>query len=374
MNTLFIGPYRQKDDFGLASRSYIKAVATQCSHLTTRPLYLAQADYSFDDQEIISYENTYYNSYDIVIQKTLPHCLFLNRSYTKNIGCFELETNDLSKSSCISNINSMDEIWVSSKIEEQCLIKSGVKKPIKIISQPLDTKFIEENKNYKLPLNSIIQNMFKFYFIGENIERKNIKDLVLAFNLAFDYSEPVCLIVKTNSSSSNRAESQKAFEQEINNIKQKLGISKKYKKEIVIVDHLSYKDMIGLHNACDCFVMPSYGEAFCRPAAEALVLGKTPIVNQNTGMKDYIDNTNGFLVKSHKTPVIQNARPLSNEFDMYNANEYWYQIDIYDLIEKMRMVYDMHIKNNKQLEEKRLAGINALHNFSYEAIGAKLCI
>lgn len=374
MNTLFVGPYRQNDGWGLASRSYIKAIATQCKNLTTRPVYLAQADYSFDDKEIIPYENSYYDSYDLVIQNTLPHCLFANKSYTKNVGLFLLETNNISQSSCISTINSMDEVWVTSKIEEQCLIKSGVTKKIKVISQPLDTQFIEENRSHKLSLNPIIENMFKFYFIGENIERKNIRDLIIAFNLAFDYSAPVCLIIKTNSKSTNRAEYQRAFEQEINDIKQKLGISKKYKKEIVVVDHLSYKDIIGLHNACDCFVAPSYGEAFCRPAAEALVLGKTPIVNQNTGMKDYIDNTNGFLVKSYKTPVIQNTRSLSNDFDIYNANEHWYQIDIYDLIEKMKMAYDMHTKNNKQIEEKRLVGIKALQNFSYEAIGSKLCI
>lgn len=374
MNTLFVGPYRQKDGWGFATQAYIKAIATKHQNLTTRPIYLSTPDLSFDDKEIISYENNFYDNYDVVIQKTLPHCLFLNKSYTKNIGLFVLETNNISQSSCIYNINTMDEIWVPSKIEQQCLMKSGVTKPIKIISQPLDTKFIESHKEYRLEMNPIINNMFKFYFIGENIYRKNIKDLIIAFNLAFDYAEPVCLIIKTNTGSSNRNEYHKAFEKQIDEVKQSLGISKKYKKEILITDHLSYKDLIGLHNSCDCFIAPSYGEAFCRPAAEALVLGKTPIVNQNTGMKDYIDNTNGFLVKSYKTPVIQNSRTLSSDFDIYNANEYWYQIDIYDLIDKMKEVYNMSLKNTKELLEKKQNGISSLNNFSYENIGSKLCI
>lgn len=374
MNILFIGPYRQNDGWGMASRSYIKAIATQNKNLTTRPVYLSTHDQSFSDQEILSYENTKFDKYDVVIQKTLPHCLFMNKTYKKNIGLFVLETNDLGQSSCISNINKMDEIWVPSKMEEECLKKSGVIKPIKVVSQPLDTEFINNNKNYKLSLNPIIDNMFKFYFIGEHNFRKNILDLVIAFNIAFDYTEQVCLIIKTNQNGRSPAQVSSVLESEINTLKNKLGISKKYKKEIIITDPLSYKDIIGLHNSCDCFVMPSYGEAFCRPAAEALVLGKTPIINQNTGMKDYIDNNNGFLVKSHKTPVILDNRGLSKDFDIYNANEYWYRIDIYDLVDKLRKAYNMHLKEKDELNKKRELGALSINNFSYANIGSKLCI
>jgi glycosyltransferase involved in cell wall biosynthesis len=366
MNILFVGPYRQPDGWGMATRSYIKALATKHKNITTRPVYLATPDLKFDDEEIISYENSLYDNYDVVIQKTLPHCLFYNGSYKKNIGFFELETNNLSSSDCITNINRMDEVWVPSSTEEQCLIKSGVKVPIRVVSQPLDTEFIQQNKDYKIKLNPLIDNMFKFYFIGDNNDRKNITDLVVAFNLAFDYTDPVCLVIKTNNG--------QKLEHDINEIKKRLGNKKRYKKEIIISDYMSYKDIIGLHNYCDCFIAPSYGEAFCRPAAEALVLGKTPIINKNTGMKDYINDSNGFLVKSHRTPVIVQNRPLSTDFDIYNADEYWYKIDIYDLVEKMKLAYDMHTKNSTELLKKKEAGISSLNNFSYDSIGSNLCI
>jgi glycosyltransferase involved in cell wall biosynthesis len=164
------------------------------------------------------------------------------------------------------------------------------------------------------------------------------------------------------------------LETEINNFKMKLSLGNKYKKEFIITDNLSYKDIIGLHNACDCFVAPSYGEAFCRPAAEALVLGKTPIVNQNTGMKDYINDSNGFLVKSHKVPVIVNDRPLSKNFDIYNASEYWYKPDIYDMIDKLRLVYNMNKNKDKELTNKQNNGMSSVNNFSYTNIGKNLCI
>ena len=41
-----------------------------------------------------------------------------------------------------------------------------------------------------------------------------------------------------------------------------MGTHKQHKQEIVVSQRLSETDMIGLHNACDCFVMPSYGESF----------------------------------------------------------------------------------------------------------------
>ena len=374
MNVLFVGPYRQADGWGLASRSYIKAIATQYKNLTTNPVYLSSPDINFKDDEILSYEKNRFDQYDMVIQKTLPHCLFANRSFKKNVGLFVLETNDISKSSCIQDINRMDEVWVPSTMEEKCLRSSGVTRPIKVVSQPLDTSFIDANRNHKLDFAPIINNMFKFYFIGENNPRKNILDLVLAFNLAFDYAENVCLIIKTSQSGANSQQARETLESQISDLKHKLAIGNKYKKEIIITEQFSYKDIIGLHNTCDCFVAPSYGEAFCRPAAEALVLGKTPIVNQNTGMKDYINDTNGFLVKGHKTPVIISPRPLSKDFDFYNASEYWYKPDIYDLIDKLKRVYELHKNKNEELTKKQNNGLSSLDMFSYETIGKKLCI
>ncbi len=49
MNILFVGPYRQPDGWGMATRSYIKALATKHKNITTRPVYLATPDLKFDD-------------------------------------------------------------------------------------------------------------------------------------------------------------------------------------------------------------------------------------------------------------------------------------------------------------------------------------
>jgi glycosyltransferase involved in cell wall biosynthesis len=373
MNILYIGPYRQKDSMGLTSRNHLKTIAKKYSNITVRPVYFKKHDPFFNDQQILSLEDSEYENYDVVIQHSIPGYLFRNKSYSKNIGLISVESHNLNDSSIISNINTMDEIWVSTDYEKNILIKSGVNKNIKIIPPSLDIDLIQSFKDHKIPLNPIIDRMFKFYFIGDYLERKNLTDLIVAFNLAFDYNDQVCLIIKTNIDDINPQETKKKIEQDIVNIKKKLRIGNKYKQEIIITENISYKDKIGLHNTCDCFIAPSYGESFCKSVAEAVVLGKTPIFNNNTAMREYVDESSGFPLKSHKIPVLVDNVDIK-DFDTLTANEYWYRIDIYDLIEKMQEVYKMHKSKNDKLIKKIEQGKLNSNTFSFEETGKKICI
>jgi glycosyltransferase involved in cell wall biosynthesis len=372
MNALFIGPYRQNDGWGIASREYIKAISSQISNLTTRPVYFIQQNVD-PGKQIVEYENSRYKSYDVVFQKTLPHCITIDKKIKKNVGMFFLETNNISKSICVNSLNKLDEILVNSNQEKKTLIESKITTKIKVISQPLDIEFIDRNRENKIDISSNRTNSFKFYSIGEYIERKNFKDLIIAFHLAFKNTDNVSLIIKTSKPGQNSQQAKQEIENDFSQIKKKLNIKQHYKRELVITERLSDEDMIGLHNSCDCFVMPSYGEAFCRPAAEALILGKTPIVTDRTGMVDFINKDNGFIISSKKSPVIVDTRTLSNDFDIYNANEYWFQPNIYSLIECMQKAYYLSRKEKDKYKEKQLIGINSKNQFSYEQIGKNIC-
>lgn len=368
MNILFIGPYRQNDGWGYATRDYIKAIASNPGvNLTTRPLYLAfsNTDGEFNDQQILGYEQNIYDNYDMVVQKALPQYLFYDGRFKKNVGVFTLEISDLKNTKAVTNINRMDEIWVPSEIEKNSLVKSGVYKPVKVISQPIDIDALKPTA--KMTFDTVPSDAFKLYSIFENNHRKNLEDLLIAFHLAFNHNDNVALIIKTTGNVGQL----NTFSQDI---KKRLQINKRYKNEIFITNRLSYQDIVNLHYSCDCFVASSYGEAFCRPAAEALCMGKNPIVNKNTGMKDYIDNENGFLVGSHKYPVILEQNPIAGNSDYYNANQYWYKVDIYDLISKMQQAYTMFKKDKQSWEQKSKIGMSSVDMFRYDHIGKKLCI
>lgn len=373
MNALFVGPYRQADGWGAASRDYIRAISTQIENITTRPLSYINNNIKVLDEDIATYETNRYTNYDVVFQKALPHNFSISNTIKKNVGLTVLETNNISNSQCIANINGLDEICVPSTTEAKCLRESGVTTKIKVISQPIDIELYQNKQTNKFPLPSITQKTFYFYTIAEYIERKNLKDLIVAFNLAFSNTEDVCLIIKTSVPGMPYDQAKNKIETDIAKLKEMLRIKKQYKQEIIITERLTDSDMIDLHNTCHCFVMPSFGEAFCRPAAEALILGNTPIITDKTGPSDFINDKNGYLINSRKQPVILSQSNLSADYDIYNALEYWYQPSVVHLKECMQKAYNTYKNDRPSYENKKQLGINSAQQFSYANIGKKIC-
>ena len=93
-----------------------------------------------------------------------------------------LETNNISKSVSVLNMNGMDEICVPSTQEAKTLKKSGVTTNIKVISQPINVEMFK-NRDTKINFNSLVDKTFKFYTIGEYVERKNLFDLMQLLDL-----------------------------------------------------------------------------------------------------------------------------------------------------------------------------------------------
>lgn len=372
MNALFIGPYRQNDGWGMSARDYIKSILTQTKNLTTRPYFYTGQSEKNIDPVIVECENKTFDKYDVVYQELLPHNMTVTSRVKKNVGIFNMEITDLSSSVSQNILNNMDLILVPSKQEAKSVKASGVTTKCKVISGALDVDFIKKHQDHKLNIHPKIEKSFVFYYVGEFVERKNLTDLITAYNLAFRNSENVSLVIKTSVPGKNTGEAMNIVKSAVEAHKKRLNIGK-CRDEYIVTERLSDVDMIGLHNASDCFVMPSFGEAYCRPAAEALVLGKTPIVTANTGMVDFVNKDNGFIISSQKYPVISNTRTLAESFDIYNANSYWYRPNVYVLIDHMQKAYQMYKKDRKAYEAKRQLGIDSIDQFTYENIGKKIC-
>jgi glycosyltransferase involved in cell wall biosynthesis len=355
MKVLFIGPYRQNDGWGESARALIEAILTTDIDLTIRHVALAPSlienSKLYSKYEIL--ENKTSDKYDVIIQNALPE-FFVYYEGCKNIGMFCIETSNIQYTPWITYTNLMDEIWVHSQKEILILQDSGCTKPIYNIGSAIDIdKF---NKQYS-PKTS---KDFIFYTIGEG-ERKNFLSLLIAFHREFDRNEPVSLIIKESGNSDE-------LKQVINNIKDVLKIyvnKEQYKTETLITQRLSEEELNLLHYQSDCFVMPSYGEAWCRPALDALGFGKTPIVTDNTGMNDFINNNNGWLVPSVEIPVVVNRKPLPY---LYTARETWRNIDILALQKYMRQAYEDKALKNIKTEQ----GQKDINYYSYENMGKRI--
>ena len=94
-------------------------------------------------------------------------------------------------------------------------------------------------------------------------------------------------MLKINKSGLSSDDTLAAFKQLSDSVKSKLKIRTKYKKEIAISGYLEDRHLLSLMSKCQCFVMPSFGEAWCIPALESMAIGMPVIYTGNTGMDDF---------------------------------------------------------------------------------------
>ena len=134
-----------------------------------------------------------------------------------------------------------------------------------------------------------------------------------------------------------------------------------YKEDLIVTDFTSEEELYRLHNSCDCFVMPSFGEAWCIPAFDAMGFGKTPICTNTGGMSDFIGHA-GFLIEGRMEPIYGMMNTLPN---LFTPNENWCSIDIQGLMSAMRHVYE----SSEELKNMKQAGLKQAYEYRYEKIG-----
>lgn len=360
-NILFIGPYRQADGWGEAARANIKALNTTEHNLTIAPIYMGNRMAPQIDPLFYELERKRYDNYDLVIQNVLPHLLDYNSKLGKNVGMFELETSFLQHTSWPNRINTMDEAWVTSDAERIALDESNVLIPVKTTSQSVD---LEKFTGHE-PLEELAAiDKFKFYFIGEFIQRKGIHELLVAYFTEFHRNEDVLLFVKTNAG-------KKDVTDFVEQVQAGLGLyaHKELYPELKVVTEFVDDDTINrIHASCDCFVMPSYGESVCIPALEAMGFGNVPIVTDNTGMVNFVSNEVGWHIASHSTVVNTIQRPLQ---DLYTGHETWYQPKILDLKRCMRDAYSNFTDNYSYYQIKQERCKERIKKFSHENVGKR---
>lgn len=341
-----MGHYRDGTGWGNAALNNILAMDAAGINVVPRAITYEVEDRDYPERikqlELQSDEDC-----DIVIQHTIPQNYFYDSNY-KNIGCFCIESDSLKSTGWVKHLNLMDEVWVACRTNKIIAENSGVTVPIKVVPYSLNLD------NYENPQGDQIDtlvNNFTFGFVGELIERKNLKALVRAFHMEFDLKEPVNLFIKT--SRTNLEGAQKYLE----HIKNGLKIRKTYKEEVVVAGMLREEDYISVLSQIDCFVMPSRGEAFCIPGLECMALGKPAIYTKGTGM-DYLV---GHPVEAHKTPCFGavDAMPCID-----TAESNWWEIDVIKLASTMRQVYTNYDQNRLSKECKSAAA-----NLSHEKVG-----
>jgi len=235
----------------------------------------------------------------------------------------------------------MDEGWIPCSQMLESAKNSGVDVPLHVVGIPCDiSEYQKEYAPFDMPP---YNDDFKFYFIGDfTTRRKNLTSLIKAFHLEFEPDEQVSLVLKSNIYGMGRGQVDNEMSRFCDSIKEGLKIYpnlKDYKREILVNEVMSFEGIKRLHKTCDCFVMPSYGESWCMPAFDAMGLGNEVIYNDVGGMSEMMGNY-GRPVKNHREPVFGMQKGAFPE--MFLGDEDWWNVDVRDLQEKMREVFEVY--------------------------------
>jgi glycosyltransferase involved in cell wall biosynthesis len=258
MKILYISHQKEESGYGRYCREFLKSLKTTNLEISSVAVPLGKVGKYKEETEDNNLENI-----DVVIQNILPH--FMSKGHVKCIGGAILENLDVKKNVWGSHLSLMDEVWYPhNKLN---LFKKEQEIPTAI---ELD-KFQKELPSLRI---SEVDGTYKFYWIGEYSNRKNLEGLIKAYFMAFSHSDPVSLIIKVHKNNFNENECHKEISELINKIGYGLKIyqnPKDYPRIVIIPEFWTEEQIYSLHKYCDCFVSSSHGESINYPMIDALL-------------------------------------------------------------------------------------------------------
>lgn len=259
---------------------------------------------------------------------------FIKNSGIYKIGHCEFETTEAPES-WIRYCNMMNELWVPTKWDREKFIHAGVNVPVFIIPQGIDPDYFHPDY---APMETDAKEGFKFLINAAWFPRKNIRNLILAFQSEFKKGEDACLIVKTIDLGLN-----KGIKEEIKNIPNKETGANVYIKESLLADY----ELPSLYTMADCFVLPSRGEGWGLPLFEALACGIPVITTGYSAPNETLRDDNGKPYPG--VHFVSYKETGATDPYVFMENKMWGEPNLVELQQKMRYVY------NHRYEEKKKA-------------------
>ena len=358
MSILFIGPYRQPDEWGKRSFNILQSLKKTNLDITSRPLFLASFP-SVAVQEETEY--TKFDNYDILIQHSLPMHFVADTRFKKNIGVVDLETLDIEHSGWLYKINFLDEIWVNSSAARDYLVEKFPDTTVRYVPNSLDIDVVK-NAVQPEPSPSLDPNRFKFYFVGSAEAKNGIEELIIAYYRSFTSQDQVQLILCFP------GVAPESFQDLFKRCVQKAG--RLYEEAITPLVHIinvpfDAEQLTSIHMQCDCMVSPSYTFAAQHIPIQAAAFGNTPIITNGTGTSELLTDKNAWLIDSYDECCDIPERPFP---DVFTAKETIRKPIIKSLSRCLLAAYQ-----NKYLRDQKKSNTNALlEQVSYEEVGKQL--
>lgn len=355
MNILYIGNFH--DGTGYSRACYETAIALEKAgaNVVCRPITF-NGGQQFCPKKIYELEEKALPvKWDAVIQHTIPPAILFDRRLGLNVANFYYETSHFKSSGWGLRLNEMDLVVTTPGISTEACKNSNVRVPV--VSLPLPSDPDRYMKKFPIPrfLESYLaQKKFIFYTISENVRRKNLGGLIKGYFSAFQPTDNVVLVVKTN----GEYQRVQAMMQEIAN-----GMKLNFLPEVVVItERLSEDELMGLHANATCFVQASCGEAWSYPAFDALAMGKTPIVPNTETYQSYISEETGYLIPTYNEPCTGGQ---DEPAELYRGDEYW-QVPL--TLEMARLMKRAYLEDDLR-RDKAGKGLDVAFQFNPLKVG-----
>ncbi len=369
MKVLYIGHYKEFGGWSQAAKDHILALDKVGVDVVCRNVTLTS------DREIsgrlAEIESKDTSGCDVCIQHVLPHHLIDTRRFPKSVAFVETETVSIKHLPWFDMLKQVNEVWTPNRQAKQYLDADELNVPITVVPHPCDIKkYAGAYKDVNIPP---AEGKFRFYYIGDINDRKNIDSIITCFHSEFDANENVSLILKINKFGKSQEEIKNVFDKRLFDIKQSLRMTPNpndYARDITIIGELPEEQLYGLHQYCHCFLAPSHGEAWSLPAFDAMVFGNTPICSDFGGPRDFIDKDDedtGKLVGG----CFKVCKCTDSAFpDMFTGREFWFDADEMQIRAQMRKYYEA-AKGDPAAAKRanQMKCIVRAQQFDYDAVG-----
>jgi len=364
MKVMYLGHYREGSGWSKAATDLILALDSVGIDVACRNIPLTNNRYDVPDR-VKELESKPVDGSDYCIQHLLPHHLIGSKRFKKNISYFVSESTSIKATSWFENLQQMDEVWVANNDLRNSLTSDNLfddDSRVKFVPHAFNMeKYGGEYNTISIPN---VDGKFKFYFIGELNDRKNLASIIKCFHSEFDISEPVSLIIKVKRFGVDPQAVVDAVRGMSNDIKSRLRMYPNiddYHSEIIIGDEMSNEGICSLHQYGDCFVSPSHGEGWSIPSFDSMCFGTTPICSKFGGPSDFIDGVNTGTKVDGCYSVCDTSDSAFPH--LFTGREDWFTPSEAEIKKAMRYYFE----NRDRVDRK--AGLKQGENFSYKAVG-----
>ncbi|NER22207.1 MAG: glycosyltransferase family 4 protein [Symploca sp. SIO1C2] len=203
----------------------------------------------------------------------------------------------------LKHLQDVDEIWMPSTWGKTLLEQNGINSDrVKVVPEGVNTQRYKPRDKEE---ESTSHRRFRFLCVGKWEKRKGIDILLRAYANTFRTDEPVELVLH-------------CYNPQIPDFHLKAAIA-----QLNLPPHppirysppVTESAMVDIYNNCDAFVLLSRAEGWGLPIIEAMACAKPVIVTDYSGYRDFVNSSNGYLVKVKKMVKVKDPQFFSSELD-----------------------------------------------------------